>query len=101
VGVPVISGNVSFYNESSASRSTRRRRWARGPARRRDEALHDRRSSDEGDVIVLVGEICEELGGSEYLKVEHGRVSGRPPALDLELEMAVQAVVRHEHRAGS
>jgi phosphoribosylformylglycinamidine synthase subunit PurL len=55
---------------------------------------------DDGDVIVLVGETENELGGSEYLKVEHDIVSGRPPALDLELEMAVQGVVRAGIRAG-
>ena len=32
---------------------------------------------DEGDVIVLLGETAAELGGSEYLKVEHGMVAGR------------------------
>jgi phosphoribosylformylglycinamidine synthase subunit PurL len=51
-------------------------------------------------VVVLVGESLPELGGSEYLKVEHGLVSGRPPALDLELERDVQAAVRDAIRAG-
>jgi len=55
---------------------------------------------DDGDVIVLVGESLEELGGSEYLKVEHGLVAGRPPVLDLELERDVQAVVRDAIRVG-
>ena len=47
-----------------------------------------------------MGESEAELGGSEYLKVEHGLVSGRPPALDLDLETAVQAVVRDGIRNG-
>jgi phosphoribosylformylglycinamidine synthase len=44
-------------------------------------------------VIVLVGETEVELGGSEYLKVAHDLVSGRPPALDLALERDVQRAV--------
>jgi len=54
----------------------------------------------DGDVIVLVGESLQELGGSEYLKVEHGLVSGPPPALDLELEADVQDAVREGILAG-
>src|SRR5256714_3413108 len=33
------------------------------------------------------------MGGSEYLKVEHGYVAGRPPALDLTREQAVNRLV--------
>ena len=33
---------------------------------------------DEGDLIVLLGETRDELGGSEYLKVIHGLETGRP-----------------------
>jgi phosphoribosylformylglycinamidine (FGAM) synthase-like enzyme len=93
-GVPVISGNVSFYNESfgQAIYPTP----TVGLVGLMDD-VHARATvgfEDDGDVIVLVGESLEELGGSEYLKVEHGLVSGRPPALDLELERDVQAAVR-------
>jgi phosphoribosylformylglycinamidine synthase len=93
-GVPVISGNVSFYNESFGSPIYPTPTV--GLVGLMDD-VHARATvgfEDEGDVIVLVGESLEELGGSEYLKVEHGLVSGRPPALDLELERDVQAAVR-------
>jgi phosphoribosylformylglycinamidine synthase len=53
-----------------------------------------------GDTIVLVGETLDELGGSEYLKLMYGLVAGHPPALDLELERAVQAAVREAVRRG-
>jgi phosphoribosylformylglycinamidine synthase len=93
-GVPVISGNVSFYNESFGSPIYPTPTV--GLVGLMDD-VHARAAvgfEDEGDVIVLVGESLEELGGSEYLKVEHGLVAGRPPALDLELERDVQAAVR-------
>jgi phosphoribosylformylglycinamidine synthase len=47
----------------------------------------------EGDFVLLVGSSHNDLGGTEYLKVEHGLVAGRPPALDLALEKAVHRVI--------
>jgi phosphoribosylformylglycinamidine synthase len=85
-GVPVISGNVSFYNESfgQAIYPT--------PTVGLVGLLDDvtaRVTMDfkaDGDLIVLLGATKPELGGSEYLKVVHGKVAGRPPALDLVSE---------------
>jgi len=98
-GVPVISGNVSFYNESFGQpiypTPTVGLVGLMDDVRKRATVGFE----DEGDVIVLVGESAAELGGSEYLKVEHGMVAGRPPALDLELEIDVQAAVRDAIRA--
>jgi phosphoribosylformylglycinamidine synthase subunit PurL len=98
-GVPVISGNVSFYNESFGSPIYPTPTV--GLVGLLDDVTKNATVAfeDEGDVIVLVGESLPELGGSEYLKVEHGLVSGRPPALDLELERDVQAAVRDAIRA--
>lgn len=99
-GVPVISGNVSFYNESFGEPIYPTPTV--GLVGLLDDVTKHATVAfkDEGDVVVLVGESLPELGGSEYLKVEHGLVSGRPPALDLELERDVQAAVRDAIRAG-
>jgi phosphoribosylformylglycinamidine synthase len=92
-GVPVISGNVSFYNESFGSPIYPT------PTVGMVGVLEDVSKhctlafKSEGDVIFLLGETENEIGGSEYLKVVHDVVSGRPPAIDLELEQAVQATV--------
>lgn len=99
-GVPVISGNVSFYNESfgNAIYPT--------PAIGIVGIVEDVTTvattgfKQTGDTIILVGETADELGGSEYLKVLHGLVAGRPPVLDLELERDVQDVVRAAVRDG-
>ena len=49
---------------------------------------------NDGDVIILVGRIGIEIGGSQFLKVCHGRKEGPPPRIDLELEIKVQTAVR-------
>ncbi|PKQ38390.1 MAG: phosphoribosylformylglycinamidine synthase subunit PurL [Actinobacteria bacterium HGW-Actinobacteria-1] len=92
-GVPVISGNVSFYNESFGSPIYPTPTVGMVGVME-DVSKHCTVAfKDEGDVIFLLGETENEIGGSEYLKLAHGVVSGKPPALDLELEQAVQATV--------
>lgn len=93
---PVISGNVSFYNESKAG------------------AIHptpiigmvglidkvDRHVTlgfkRPGDMIFLLGEpggAARDLGGSRYLQAVHGLIKGPLPALDLAAEKALQDLV--------
>src|ERR1700751_1572010 len=43
----------------------------------------------EGDFVLLIGSTHNDLGGSEYLQVEHGLSGGRPPDLDLARERSV------------
>ena len=98
--VPVVSGNVSFYNESfgNAIYPT--------PAIGMVGLVEDISRvctpgfKSAGDVVILVGETADELGGSEYLKVCHDLVAGPVPALDLELERDVQRLVREAVRSG-
>ncbi|MDR2673210.1 MAG: phosphoribosylformylglycinamidine synthase subunit PurL [Coriobacteriales bacterium] len=99
-GIPVISGNVSFYNESfgNAIYPT--------PAIGIVGTLEDVAQAvglgfkQAGDVVLLIGETNAELGGSEYLKLFYDVVAGCPPALDLEVEAAVQAAVREGGQHG-
>ncbi len=97
--IPVISGNVSLYNESFGAPIYPTPTVGLVGVLDHVDLHCTMGFKDEGDVIVLVGETYDELGGSEYLKVEHDLVSGRPPALDLELEAAVQAAVRNAIRS--
>ncbi|MCD6539597.1 MAG: phosphoribosylformylglycinamidine synthase subunit PurL [Candidatus Omnitrophica bacterium] len=91
--IPVVSGNVSFYNESPQTviKPT--------PAIGMVGIIKDLKFiktpffKKEGDLIVLLGETLPELGGSEYLKEIHNQVRGKPPALDLNKELSLQKVV--------
>ncbi len=83
---PVTGGNVSFYNESP--------NVAVYPTPTIGmvgliENLNDITTSffkDEDDLIYILGEDFEELGGSEFLKVIHGKVAGKSPKIDLAIE---------------
>lgn len=89
LGVPIVSGNVSFYNESFGEPIYPT------PTIGTLGLLNDvskRCTQDfkaQGDLIVLIGPPEAHLDGSEYLAVFHGVVAGRP-AIDLAMEKVVQ-----------
>jgi phosphoribosylformylglycinamidine synthase len=100
LGVPIVSGNVSFYNETDgrsipptptiamvgllAEVGHQTTQWFKG----------------EGDVVVLLGRTREELGGSEYLSLERDILRGTPPWIDLSVEIQVQQVCLQAIREG-
>jgi phosphoribosylformylglycinamidine synthase subunit PurL len=91
--IPITGGNVSLYNETDGrpifptpvigvvglleDADTALRRWF----------------VEEGDFVYLLGTTGEDLGGSELLKVVHGKVAGRPPHLDVEAEKRLHALL--------
>jgi len=92
--VPVVSGNVSLYNDSNGESAIYPTPVVGmvgvidDYGKRLGAALRA-----EGDFVLLIGSSHNDLGGSEYLKVEHGHVAGRPPALDLTRERAVNRLI--------
>jgi phosphoribosylformylglycinamidine synthase len=104
LGVPVISGNVSLYNESE------RGAIYPTPTVGMVGLLEDVAArcaagfSSEGDAIYLIGAASpalpvEALGASEYLMRVHGTVAGRP-GLDVDMEVRVQQLVREAIERG-
>ncbi|MBO8167217.1 MAG: phosphoribosylformylglycinamidine synthase subunit PurL [Kosmotoga sp.] len=91
LGIPVISGNVSFYNESESNAIYPTPIIGMAGLIENRSHITTPEFKNKGDVIVLIGENKEELGGSEYLKVIHGLEKGEVPQLDLEVERRVQA----------
>ena len=92
--VPVVGGNVSFYNETLGQAVLPTP--VIGMAGLLDDA--DLRATQwfaaTGDRIALVGPEATSLGGSEYLWVLHRRLAGRLAPLDLAVERAVQDACR-------
>ncbi len=93
LGVPVTGGNVSFYNQTADTaihptpvvgvlgvHDDVRKRLSIGFAR-------------PGCRVVLLGRSGAELGGSLWAQVVHGHIGGRPPAVDLDAERALAAVL--------
>ena len=83
---PVVSGNVSFYNETGG------RAIPPTPTVGLVGLLEDVEKRvrlpfrSEGDVVAMLGETRDELGGSEFLRVVRGRDEGPCPDVDLEAE---------------
>ncbi len=99
--LPIVSGNVSLYNESAGGAAIYPTPVI-GMVGQIDD--YDRRLQagfkHEGDFVLLIGSSHNDLGGSEYLKVEHGMVAGRPPELDLARERAVGKLILTAAGAG-
>src|SRR5881296_213022 len=93
-GTPVTGGNVSLYNESPAGVVDPTPTIAMVGLIDDEKHITTQWFKNEGDMIILVGEIGNELGGSRFLKICHGCEEGPPPRIDLELEIKVQDAVR-------
>lgn len=97
---PVTGGNVSFYNENphGAVYPTP----VIGMIGLVEDLKHITTAEfkNAGDLIYVLGEDFEELGGSEYLKVIHGKVEGNSPNLDLKIEKELHNLVLSVIRGG-
>jgi phosphoribosylformylglycinamidine synthase len=91
---PVVSGNVSFYNETPETAIFPTPVVGMLGLIENVEARCTIGFKKAGDVVVLLaasGLDLDEtesagLGGSEYLKVIYGKVAGAPPVLDMAAE---------------
>ncbi|MCL2136924.1 MAG: phosphoribosylformylglycinamidine synthase subunit PurL [Coriobacteriia bacterium] len=91
--VPVVSGNVSFNNESFNNAIYPTPIVGMVGTVEDISQVCSPSFKAAGDVIILVGETNDELGGSEYLQSFFNIVAGNVPELDLDLEKDVQDVV--------
>ena len=104
LGAPIISGNVSLYNETHGQAIYPTP--VIGALGLLDDVTNHVTSAFKapGDVVILMGrdEVRGEvssLAGSEYLDLVHGLVAGRP-SIDLDQEAAVQRTCRRAIKEG-
>ena len=98
--IPVVGGNVSFYNETSGQAILPTP--VVGVVGLLEDATRYATQwfKAAGHAVALLGPDAVSLGGSEYLWTLHRRLAGRLAPLDLEAERRVQAAVRAAVTAG-
>ncbi|WP_037601092.1 phosphoribosylformylglycinamidine synthase subunit PurL [Streptacidiphilus rugosus] len=100
LGTPVTGGNVSLYNQTGT------------------EAIHPtpvvavlgviddvtRRTpiafAEEGQLVYLLGDTADELGGSAWAQLAHDHLGGLPPKLDLQREKLLAEILIAGSRDG-
>lgn len=92
---PVTGGNVSFYNESPEAAVYPTPTIGMVGLIENLENITTANFKNENDLIYVLGEDYEELGGSEYLKVVHNLVTGECPKIDLQTEKDLQTLILH------
>jgi phosphoribosylformylglycinamidine synthase len=92
--VPVVSGNVSLYNETEGQSIHPTPTIAMVGVIPDLKQLPSSSFTHAGDRVVLLGEDQREHGGSAYLRLLHGIEQGRPPVVDLEAEARLAELLR-------
>lgn len=94
LAVPIVSGNVSLYNETDG-RAILPTPTVAAVGLVRDPGDVTRMAFPEAGLSVILLGPSEggDLGGSEYVASKTGEVKGRPPALDLDAEKRLHALL--------
>ena len=99
LGTPVISGNVSFYNENPKGPIDPTPMIGMVGLIKDADKYVTQEFKNEGDAIVLLGENKPDLSGSEYLYRIHNQKKGNPQ-IDINREKAVQEATLEAIEAG-
>ncbi|MEO8927128.1 MAG: phosphoribosylformylglycinamidine synthase subunit PurL [Caulobacteraceae bacterium] len=98
---PVVSGNVSLYNETNGAAIPPTPTVGAVGLLPDYAARADFASMRDGDTLLLIGLSHGEMGSSLYLRELLGREDGAPPPVDLALERRNGDLVRGLIRSGS
>lgn len=100
LNTPIISGNVSLYNESNGVAIYPTPIIGMVGLIEDVKDITTQSFKQAGDLIYLVGETKDEFGGSELQKLTYGKIFGKAPEIDLEKEVKVQKQVLNAIKAG-
>jgi len=98
---PITGGNVSLYNETDGQPILPTPVIGVVGLMEDASVVRTRVFPAAGLDIIALGENFGELGGSEYVKTVLGVIAGRPPALDVERERALQQFLVAEAAIGA
>ncbi|MEE9193154.1 MAG: AIR synthase related protein, partial [Thermodesulfobacteriota bacterium] len=106
LNTPVVSGNVSFYNETEGESVYPTPTIGMvGLIKDLDKTVNQWFKS-EGDLIAILGDTYDEIDGSEYQKLFNGKIAGIPPKIDLDqesnliktlIELANKSIINSAH----
>jgi phosphoribosylformylglycinamidine synthase subunit PurL len=91
--IPITGGNVSLYNETDGKAVLPTAVLGVVGLIEDASKVVTRTFKRAGTSVVLLGASRGELGGSEYLKTLHGVIRGAVPALDLDAERRLHALL--------
>ena len=103
---PIVSGNVSLYNETKNEDGSSQAILPT-PAIGGVGLLSDYKKmgtigfKQPGDVLVVIGRRGGHLGQSRWLREIHGRMDGPPPPVDLAAERRTGEFVREQIASGA
>ncbi|MBA4538235.1 phosphoribosylformylglycinamidine synthase subunit PurL [Bacillus aquiflavi] len=100
LNAPVISGNVSLFNEANGVAIYPTPVIGMVGLVKDIDDITTQKFKDAGDAIYLVGETKAEFGGSELQKLTYGKIFGKAPELDLNKEQKYQQQILAAIRAG-
>lgn len=98
--VPVISGNVSMYNQSYGEPIYPTPIIGMVGLIDSKEHITPNSFQEAGDIIYLLGETKAEFGGSELQRLVEGDYSGKAPTIDLHVEKEQQNLLLEAIKLG-
>ncbi|MBS4220597.1 phosphoribosylformylglycinamidine synthase subunit PurL [Bacillus sp. FJAT-49711] len=97
---PVIGGNVSLFNEKGGKAIYPTPIIGMVGLIEDLSYITTQNFKSAGDLIYIVGETKDEFGGSELQKMVNGKIFGKAPAIDLEVEVKRQKQILEAIRSG-
>jgi len=100
LNTPVVSGNVSLYNETNGVSVYPTPAIAMVGLNDDENRVLPSAFQEEGSQILLIGDTKGEFGGSLYVKALHGETSGSLPAFDYSAELRLWELVIEANKKG-
>jgi phosphoribosylformylglycinamidine synthase len=100
LNTPVVSGNVSLYNETNGISVFPTPAIAMVGLNEDENKVLPSAFQEEGNQLLLVGETKGEFGGSLYIKALHGETAGSLPEFDYKSELALWDLVIEANKNG-
>jgi phosphoribosylformylglycinamidine synthase len=100
LNTPVVSGNVSLYNETNGVSVYPTPAIAMVGLNEDEDKVLPSSFQEDDAIVLLVGETKGEFGGSLYIKALHGETAGALPEFDYKAELSLWELVIEANKKG-